>query len=284
MKIQDSRFKKSIRKLKRQGVNFKKIKLFSVFIFSLLTFYYSVTTVSHAAHPLITDDAGTMGKSNAQIEFNFEFSHDKERDNGVKTKETGAEIASFLSYGITDNVDIVLGVPYQWFRIKDDGDLVEKQNGVSDVSLEIKWRFYEKDGWGIALKPGITLPTGNDDKGLGQGRATYSMFLITTKEIEPWAFHINLGYIRNENNHDERNNIWHASLASEVEVVKDLKVVANIGVERNPDKESNTDPAFILGGLIYTVNEIFDIDIGIKGGLNKPETDLTLLAGIVVRF
>jgi hypothetical protein len=35
--------------------------------------------------------------------------------------------------------------------------------------------------------------------------------------------------------------------------------------------------------LIYSINENFNIDVGIKGGLNKPETDLTFLAGIAFK-
>ena len=57
------------------------------------------------------------------------------------------------------------------------------------------------------------------------------------------------------------------SLASEVEVVKNLKAVANIGMERNPDKTSNLDPAFILGGLIYSISKNFDVDFGIREAL-----------------
>jgi cobalt/nickel transport protein len=51
--------------------------------------------------------------------------------------------------------------------------------------------------------------------------------------------------------------------------MKELKLVANIGIERNTDRESNTHPAFILSGIIYTITEKIDIDLGIKGGLNK---------------
>ncbi|MFH1976209.1 MAG: transporter [Pseudomonadota bacterium] len=236
------------------------------------------------AHPLITDDTGTQGKGKFQLEVNSEFNYEKETEEGVTTKETGGEVASTLSYGIVDNLDIVLGVPYQWNRTKEDGDVTSKEDGISDIGLELKWRFYEKDGLSLALKPGITLPTGDDEKGLGTGRATYSLYFITTKEIEPWAFHLNLGYVRNENKFDERKDIWHASLAGEVEVVKNLKAVANIGVERNPDDASSTHPAFILGGLIYSISENFDIDLGIKRGLNKPETDYSILAGIAWRF
>lgn len=224
------------------------------------------------------------------MEINSEFTYDKEREfsedagDYVTVKETGGEVATILSYGIADNIDIVFGLPYQWTKTKEDGDVTSDEDGISDMSLEIKWRFYEKDSLGLAVKPSITLPTGDDEKGLGAGRVTYSIFFITTKEIEPWAFHLNLGYIRNKNKVDERNDIWHASLASTVEIIKNLQIVTNIGIETNPDKASNTHPAFILGGAIYSITENFDIDFGLKTGLNKPETDSSILAGATLRF
>lgn len=255
--------------------------------------------LAFAAHPLISDDTGTQGKGKFQLEVNSEFTYEKERqynadeDKWETKKETGGELATLLSYGITDNVDVVLGMPYQWKKTSIDGvvttDPAEQGDGISDMSLEVKWRFYEKDGLSFAIKPGITLPNGNEDKGLGNGKLSSGAVFITTKEIKPWAFHLNLGYTRNEyklqaDKDANRNDIWHTSLAAEVEVMKDLKVVGNIGMERNPDKTSNTHPAFILGGLIYSISESIAIDAGVKGGLNKPETDLTLIAGITFRF
>lgn len=235
--------------------------------------------LAFAAHPLITDDAGTQGKGKFQLEVNGEYAHEEE--DGVT--ENAAEIATMLSLGIGDNIDVVFGIPYQSRRTKDPGSSTGEK-GVSDISLELKWRFYEKDGLSFALKPGFTLPTGDEAKGLGAGKATYSLFLITTRELEPWAFHLNLGYGRNENKADEREDIWHASLASERELVKNLTAVANLGVERNPDRTSNDHPAFILGGLIYSLSEGLDLDFGVKGGLNKPETDYSILAGATLRF
>lgn len=241
------------------------------------------------AHPLITEDAGTQGKGKIQVEVNSEFSRDKEMSDGITTKEIGSEVATILSYGIFDNTDIVFGLPYQWKKVKEDAIVTSDVDGVSDISLELKWRFFEKEGLSFAIKPGITLPTGDENKGLGNGRASYGVVFITTKEIEPWAFHLNLGYSYNEyalreDRDANRKGIWHASLASEIEVVKDLKLVANIGMERNPDRTSNANPAFILGGIIYSITERFDVNLGVKGGLNKPETDLAFLAGIAIRF
>ena len=264
-----------------QDAKFKGLWFCGLFCTVLLV---GLVATSHASHPLITDDTGTQGKGKFQLEVNGEFNYDKETEEGVTTKETGGEVAPILSYGIVDNLDIVLGVPYQWNRTKGDGTIVSDEDGISDMSLELKWRFYEKDGLGLALKPGMTLPTGDDEKGLGTGRATYSLYFITTKEIEPWAFHLNLGYERNENKVGQRKDIWHASFAGEVEVVKNLKAVGNIGVETNTDASSDTPPAFVLGGLIYSLSEDLDIDFAVKGGLNKTEADYSMLAGITLRF
>ncbi len=240
----------------------------------------------YAAHPLITDDTGTQGKGKSQFEFIGEYGHDSE--NGVTTNKLVFPTVPILSYGIVDTVDLVLGISYQRIETKQDS-VTTIENGSSDASIQLKWRFYEKEGLSFAVKPGITLPTGDENKGLGNGKESYSMFFITTKELQPWAFHLNLGYIHNEYRlqKDEdvnRKNIWHASLASELKVVKDLKAVANIGTERNSDKTSNTNPAFLLGGLIYSIDESVDVDFGIKGGLTKPETDISYLAGITWRF
>jgi hypothetical protein len=260
--------------LKIQSLRFK-----IVLFVSLFTIYFSLFTVSYAAHPLITDDTGTQGKEKFQLELNSEFSHEDEDG----ATEDAFEFASVLSYGIADTIDIVLGVPYQHIRLKESGQN-DSENGLSDISLELKWRFYEKDGLSLALKPGMTLPTGDDDKGLGSGKATYSAFFITTKEVEHWAFHLNLGYIRNENKSDERKDLWHASVAAGYGITEKLTLVGNIGLERNVDRNVNTNPAFILGGLIYSISENLDIDFGVKGGLNKPEADYSVLAGLAWRF
>lgn len=261
--------------------------MFKRILTAVLIMYASST--AFAAHPLITDDTGTQGKGKFQIEVNSEFGSDNEKENEIIIKETGGELATIVSYGVAEAVDIVFGLPYEWTKTKEDGAVISDEDGIGDISLEFKWRFYEKDSLSLALKPGITLPTGNEEKGVGNGKASYGLMFITTKEFAPWAIHFNLGYMHNEYKLKEdeeanRKDIWHVSLASTVEVVKNLQAVVNIGAEKNPDKESNIHPAFILGGLIYSISDNLDIDMGIKCGLNKPETDLTFLVGIAARF
>lgn len=241
---------------------------------------------ANAAHPLITDDTGTQGKGKAQLEIVGEYGHDIE--NGVKTNSLVVPTMPVLSYGIANAADIVFGLSYQRFEAKQDEVSTEKR-GLSDASIELKVRLYEKDGLSVAVKPGVSLPTGDESKGLGNGRTSYRIIIITTKDLPPWAFHLNLGYIRNEygfqaDGDANRKDIWQVSLASQKEIIKKLKAVANIGMEKSPDKTSDSHPAFILGGIIYSVTENLDADFGVKGALNKPETDISYLAGITWRL
>jgi hypothetical protein len=102
--------------------------------------------------------------------------------------------------------------------------------------------------------------------------------------MKPLTVHLNVQYKRNENRLDNQVDLWHASAASELEILKGLRFVANIDMDRNTNKASNVDPVFLLWGLVYSISEDLDIDIGYKHGLNKPATDHSVLTGIIYRF
>ncbi len=254
--------------------------LISIILFDsvlFLTLVLKVTTAS-AYHPLITDDTGTQGKGRFQYEFNVEYGYDKEA--GIKTEEL--TVNNTLTYGITDTIDLAIGIPYAYWKEEDGGSIDE--DGLSDIELAVKYRFYEAERLRLALKPSITIPSGDSNRGLGTGRVTGRLFLIVDKEFEDFTLFFNVGYIRNENKVGERSDLWHISLAGEYKIKEALKIALNTGVERNPEPDSNTSPAFLLGGLVYSVTEAFDLSAAIKAGLNKPETDWAGLAGITLRF
>ncbi len=250
-------------------------------IFMVLLFVFMFTQYGYSAHPLITDDTGTQGRGRFQLELNGEYAYDSE--DGVKDKVF--EFSPVLTYGALDNLDVIFSFPYQLIRIEDKvNSIKDKERGFSDVSFELKWRFYENDGLSLALKPGISFPTGDEDKGLGTGKVGYSVYLLTTKEIKPVNVHLSLGYIRNENKFQEEKNIYHLSVAGEYETTDNLKLVADVGIETNTDPSSNNDPAFGLIGFIYYFSENFSFDAGYKFGLNREETDSTYLLGFTFKF
>lgn len=215
--------------------------------------------ICSAAHPLITDDAGTMGRGKAQIEVNGEY--ERERDHG--TKERTLILSSTLSYGVVETGDFVLSVPYLFTRTTESGD-TERERGVGDMMAEFKWRCYEKDGLSLAVKPGLLLPSGNDRRGLGAGKVGYQLFLIATEEVEPFTFHGNMGYMRSENTLDQRKDLWHVSVAGELPATEHVTVVANVGMERDSDPSSRREQTFFLGGLIWALSKSIALDGGLK--------------------
>jgi hypothetical protein len=231
-----------------------------------------------AAIPLLTDDTGTQGKGKFQLELLGEYAH--EREEIVSDK---VAFLSTLTYGIADPVDIAINIPYQFWR-SSDSDLETTGSGLSDLAIELKWRFYEKEGFSLALRPGFTIPIGDDKKDLGSGMMRYYLIFITSKEMDPWSFHLNLAYIRNNNTGDDRTDLWHASFASTVEIVKKLKLVGEIGIESNPEPSSTNPPAYILGGLIWSPRGNLDLGLGVKAGLTNSETDIAIRGGITWRF
>lgn len=247
-------------------------------------FILLLSTYAYAAHPLVTDDAGTAGRGKGQVEIGFQLWHDKETNDESTRKTEGGELSPAITIGLHDRVDLVATIPYQWRSEETDGVRTSRANGISHTGLDLKWRFFDHSGWGLALKPGVSFPTGDEDQGLDNGRTVYRLFFITTKEVGPAACHMNLGYIRSPNNAGNHQDLWHASLAVEYEVIKNLKIMGNAGMNRNPVPGSSTHPAFILGGAAYSITDKIIVDAGIKYGLNYAETDMTYLFGMTFKF
>ena len=244
-----------------------------------------------AAHPLMTDDTGTQGSGKFQFEYNAEYSSDREHEAGIVEKEANGTIAAALTYGLTDNIDIIVGLPWQWSSLRENGSIISEDNGIGDTSIEAKWRFVDckKQEISLALKSKLTFPTGNVQKGLGNGNISGGLLLIATKEWEHRAIHCNVGYTHNSYSLEQDNailkqDIWHASLAAEVHMTGKLRSVADFSVDSNNEKAPDPNRVFLLGGLIYSVSDTFDLDIGVKAGLNHAETDKTILAGLTARF
>lgn len=232
-----------------------------------------------AAHPLITEDTGTQGRGRFQLELIAELGHEEER--GVV--EEGFDRAAVLSYGLRDNLDLILTIPHTRHVVKGDG-LRTTDQGLGDVGLDAKWRFFEKNGISVAVKPGLTFASGDEDKGLGAGELNWSAFLVTSFENDPWGYHIHLGYMRNRNVQGERNVLHHTSVALTYALRDDWLLVADLGTFTTPDPGFDENTSFLILGAIYSVTDDLDLDFGIKRGVSEPETDVTWLLGLAWRF
>jgi hypothetical protein len=205
----------------------------------------------YAAHPLITDDTGTQGKGNSQIEISTEWQ---------KQGGAGSPAGEFAyDYGLSENLDGFFNVPVS----------LSSPRGLMDVSLGVKWRFFERGESSLALKPELLLATGNPNRDLGNGRTSMAVTLIGSHETAPWAYHANIGVAMNRyqletDRNSNRNTIWRTSFALTYAVNDQWMLVGDTGIEQDMIRNRNDHPAFLLAGFIYSPSKNLDLDAGIK--------------------
>ncbi|MHB8058358.1 MAG: transporter [Desulfuromonadaceae bacterium] len=237
-----------------------------------------------AGAPLATDDAGTIDVGAVEIGIGSSYTYDKEAS--VKTTATDAELS--IGTGLYKNLSINVAIPYLISeRVKEDGVFAGKTEGLGDVTVELKYAFAELAGVNLAIKPAVIIPTGKSD--LTEDHWQYGATLIATKEFEDgkYALHANLGYEHHNYNDDVtglRSNLWSGSFAGEMEVAKGLFAVADFGLATNPDEEADDLPAYAIAGARYEINDHFEVNAGVKLGLTKPEDDISVLYGLLMKF
>lgn len=234
---------------------------------------------AQAAHPLITEDAYTLGRGVAQLEIGFERARFDQDD--FEGRVYG--VRPVISYGLRDDVDLMLGAPYLDTRELSATGLV-RTRGFADASLEVKWRFWHGESAKVALKPGLTFPTGDFREGLGTGRTVPSIFLVSTFEREAWIWNLHVGYVRNENRVDERRDLLHLSGSVVYRMNPQLQWALDLSADSNLDRSNETFPSVALLAAIYSPTEDVDLDLGIKVGLNSVADAHGLLAGATLRW
>ncbi|MGH8709517.1 MAG: transporter [Burkholderiales bacterium] len=221
---------------------------------------------AQAAHPLITEDTGTQGTGRYQLEvFAEEF----------EPRATRRDIEVWrgvLGYGIAETTDVQVGVPL--YR---DGP-----DGVGDASLDLKWRFFERNAWSVALMPGITVPTGDERDGRGTGKATWGSLLVLSYAPGAIGVHAHAGFRRNENKLGQRESLRQLAAAATYRI-GDVRFVGELTRETNPEPGGGTVRYTTLGA-IWSMTRDLDLDIGWRNGNGNAPIDEALLLGATVRW
>jgi len=223
---------------------------------------------AQAAHPLITEDTGTVGAGRWQLELFGEAGEAR------VTRARLDQEDAVLSYGLSRNLDVQAGLP--WHR--------ERHSGMGDATLDLKWRLLERGAWSLALKPGITLPTGDEREGLGAGKAGWGSQFVTSYAHGPATFHVHLGYRRHRNTIGERESLRHVSGAVELRAGTGPRLVVDFARNTNPDPAQSRAERYLVFGVIWPVTRDLDLDAGVKWGSGSAELREAILLGLSTRW
>lgn len=227
-----------------------------------------------AFHPLISEDTGFLGTDARQIELGVEHSVSREGPDA----DSSALSAEF-SYGFSDNIDLLVSAP--WRRWSSGG---ASESGLGDVSIEAKFEAGRAGPWTIAMKPGLSLPSGDEAKGLGAGKKGAWLYAIAGRTAGPWQFYLNAGYFLNRNSGGEEEHIVKGSAAAALKVAPGTMLSADLTTETSADPAASAHPLSSVLGLVWSPHDYLDLDAGVRLGLNDAADDLGLLAGMTLRF
>lgn len=269
--------------------------LFGLFVSSSVIPHPS--SLAWAAPPYITDDTGTQGKGNWQLELIGEYvRHDRTAEVGGGIVDQRREVTLFvpvLTYGLAETVDIALGLSRLGQRVKENGVEVESNSGMSDTAIEVKWRLYESNGLSFALKPGLILPTGDENEGLGTGKVSFAINTILTYEAKPWVWLANIAYVHAryaspQADVENHSHLGRASGGVGYYLWENLRLAGELGVRTNSAKDDPFLPGrnghFAMAGVIYSPTDKIDLAVGFRRAYSSGEPDKALTAGATFRW
>ncbi|PWB69539.1 hypothetical protein C3F09_10290 [candidate division GN15 bacterium] len=203
--------------------------------------------------------------------MNFPFSLEEASDGSLN----GELITADIAYAVDPwtQVSAILALPFA--HAVDFGT----QSSFGDIGFEYGRRFGRdatKGYFGIA--PAITLPTGNQDYGLGAGRVTIDFPILYQKDIADLSLYTDLRYRLHGG--DNGRSYWFWGVAGEQDISERFSVGAEL-FTATPSEESGPWAAgFNLGTNIALIGDtrfLFSI-----GRAFNREPKLTLYAGVQV--
>jgi len=223
-----------------------------------------------AGHPFGTEDAGTQGKGNVEVEFNLERQH---RNDGTKTTSLG----NGITMGIAPKIDLAVGYSYD-FTKADDGT---KSRGMGPVEATLKTTVIEgKDRFPtLGVKAGFSLPTS------GGEQTALLATAIAQWSFEPLTVFANVGAdigTRLAGN-AERTTSIRSSVAGSWEIRKEWSLLSELLWEKQTSPSAPSTAEWLIGAK-KEISETLSVDAGVRWGLTDDSPHVTYLLGFTLGF
>ncbi len=196
-----------------------------------------------------------------KIEVGPYFQHDEQANNDRDS------IGIFGRYGLWENMAVDASVPYV-----DSEFFGEDNNGLGDIDLNLDLLAFQDIFRYPFIIPhaGVTLPTGDEDEGLGTGETVFTFGVsVGTKVYDCLTYVVDASYAFNGRiENGDADNVFYASAS----VVWDISDRFALITEGRIYEENSFDdnPYEIQGGFAYRFTE--DVQFAVYGGQYSEET------------
>ena len=213
-------------------------------------------------------------------------------DEAVCQQEAGyADFHTFflsLGYGVTDRLSVGIDIPYS--RQESDRAKADER-GLDDVNVGVTYRLLDEAVGrpAIGIVGFAALPTADEDKGLGTGKADVGFKLIVSKTLLPnLVGHVNVGYtVVGDTDEFKRRNEVTGGVGAEYAFTSRLSALAEVvaNTNREDGRRLNGDPqrasdyqAVGRAGFRYVFNEWLTGSIGLSAGFTSDSPNRGVFA------
>jgi hypothetical protein len=224
-----------------------------------------------AVHAQITETPGTVEPGRFLLEMDA-ISVRLDKEPGYKYTALGAA-STFLSTGLTRNLDLQVGAELFISQKVDLGGFSERDSGIGDLYVRSKWRFYDDpaSGTAVALLPYVKVPTNSG--GVGNDALEGGVIIPWTTNL-PAGFHAaamgELDFLRNDAD-DGYDTYWYFSGYLSREITGSLGVYAEAALGKS---SGGGDAEGTMGaGVTLAISEHAWWDFATYKGISSAAAD-----------
>ncbi len=226
--------------------------------------------------PLRTDDPGTPGDGNWEINIAF----------AVESLEDETEFEAPLldiNYGVGDAIQLKFELP--WVILHEDGE--GTKDGLGNSTLGVKWRFLDEDPDGLSMSvyPQFEFknPTSSGDRGIVDDRMELFLPVEVQKTFGAFSVNPEIGILVREGQRDQ----WVCGLAAGYEATPCLDLLGEIhGVALTDFSDYD---AVVNLGVRWHLSDMFTLLAAggsqlFRSGSVRNETELVGYLGLQLTF
>ena len=122
--------------------------------------------------------------------------------------------------------------------------------GAGDLLLGVKWRFLndEHSRFQLGTYPRVLVPTGDQSRGLGEGRSAFLLPVVAQKNWGKWTLYGNVGFWWQTA--AEERNYSYAGAVIEREINERLELGVELFGNSPKERDARSDIVFNLGGTL----------------------------------
>ena len=236
--------------------------------FGAIVLFIGIGPAAVDASPLDTQDTKTLEPG--QVEFELQGDYEKSPDEKVWS------LTTTLNIGVLPGLEVDVDAPFVLLDPDDDST----RGGVGDVELTVKYRVLDEAERQPALMGVVVLrlPTGDEDRGLGEQGVDVQPLAIVSKTFGPLTLTLNGGYTFVTRDRDL--DFWVVNGSFEYEITDAWSLVGEVVSELSA--QQGGDVLVLRAGTVLAITDGIEVYTAVGFGLTGDSPDVTVRLGVTI--